>query len=581
MKRLSVLMGFIALLWLPFAAQAQDNTWLQIEAQPNLNTALDRAHAYAAIFPDVQGYRLGTGWFGIGLGPMTKAAAGARLLDLRRQNLIPADSYLTDGTSYRDPFWPVAGAAAVQPVAPAVAPAAPVVVATPKPAAPAPDPEETPKQARASEAALPLADKQALQDALKWSGFYSGTTDGNIGPATRISMAAWQTAKALEPTGILTSRQRETLLGKYRADRAEFGFETVTEAASGIEITLPMALIGFDRYEPPLVHYAPKANSGLKVLLISEPGGKASLSGLYDVLQSLEIVPRDGERALADDNFTIHGSNATIETLAFAKTDGNNVKGYLLSWNLTDADRMTRILPAVQASFRSLGDKVLDPGLVPLAAAAKRGLLAGLEMRKPKFSRSGFFVDGAGTVLTTLQAVTGCGHITLERRIDATVSFTDPGSGVAVLTPAKPLAPKAIAAFAAGSVPPGAKVSVAGYSYEDRLPAPVLTLGTIEDSTGLNGEAGLTRLAITTLPGDVGGPVIGDNGAVLGMLLPPATTGRQLPEGVAFAASASALTMLLTGHGLTLAASTATSQATPDAMTAAARGMTVLVSCWE
>ena len=31
---------------------------------------------------------------------------------------------------------------------------------------------------------------------------------------------------------------------------------------------------------------------------------------------------------------------------------------------------------------------------------------------------------------------------------------------------------------------------VAGYSYEDRLPAPVMTFGTLEDVTGLNGETG-------------------------------------------------------------------------------------------
>ena len=573
MKRLAVLIGLITLLWTPLAARAQD-TWLQIEAQQNLNTAIDRAHAYAAIFPDVQGYRLGTGWYGIGLGPMTRESAAARLQDLRRQNLIPTDSYLTDGASHRDPFWPVAGAA--------VAPAAPVVAADPEPEVVAePDPEETPKQARAGEAALPDADKQALQDALKWYGFYTGVTDGHIGAATRTAMAAWQLAEDADPTGILTAKQRATLVGRFKTDTAAFGFETVTEAQSGIEITLPLALIQFDRYEAPFVTYTPKAKSGLNVLLISEPGGKASLSGLYDILQSLQIVPRDGERSLTGDTFTIHGRNATMETLAFATVDGGNVKGYLISWNLSDAERMTRILPTVQTSFRSLGDKALDPGLVPLAAAAKRGLLAGLDLRKPKLSRSGFFVDAAGTVVTTLQAVTGCGRITLERSIEAKVTFTDPASGVALLTPAKPVAPQAIAAFATGTASLGARVSVAGYAYEDRLPAPVVTLGTVEDGTGLNGEPGLTRLAIATLPGDAGGPVIADTGAVIGMLLPPATTGRQLPAGVGFAASASALTMLLTGQGLTLAASSASTPATPDALAAAARGMTVLVSCWD
>jgi hypothetical protein len=68
------------------------------------------------------------------------------------------------------------------------------------------------------------------------------------------------------------------------------------------------------------------------------------------------------------------------------------------------------------------------------------------------------------------------------------------------------------------------------------------------------------------------------------MLLPSgAVSGRELPPGVAFAASAAALTEALTnpsGPALTLNAQGSTEKATPDAFNAAARGMTVLVSCW-
>ncbi len=106
MKVIGLLLGLFASL-LAAPVSAQENTWLQIEAQPSLNTAMDRARAYAALFPDVEGYKLGTGWYGIALGPASKDEAAARLLDLRRQNLIPSDSYLSDGRSYGQKFWPV------------------------------------------------------------------------------------------------------------------------------------------------------------------------------------------------------------------------------------------------------------------------------------------------------------------------------------------------------------------------------------------------------------------------------------------------------------------------------------------
>ena len=462
-------------------------------------------------------------------------------------------------------------------------PAPDTTAALPEPdPVPVVEPDETPKQARAAEAALTDAERMALQEALKWYGFYQGGVDGSFGKGTRASMAAWQEANGYEPTGILTTKQRADLNGHFAADKAEFGFETVSEPESGIEITLPLALIQFDRYEPPFVHYAEKAGSGLRVLLISEPGGKAGLAGLYDVLQTLELVPPTGERALSENDFTISGSNDKIETLAYARAEGGNIKGYLISWNRSDSDRMTRILPALKSSFRAVGDQVLDPGLVPLSEAAKRGLLSGLDVRHPKLSRTGFFIDTKGTVLTTAEAVANCGKIVLERSVEATVTYKDDALGIAILTPARPLSPGSVAEFAGASPRLGAPVSLSGYSYEEKLPAPVVTLGTVEELRGLNGETGLTRLTLAALPGDAGGPVLDDFGAVLGMLLPAGSDPtRQLPQGVSFAASAPALSAALVAGGIIPLAGISTSKPTPDALAAKARGMTVLVSCWE
>ena len=250
-------------------------------------------------------------------------------------------------------------------------------------------------------------------------------------------------------------------------------------------------------------------------------------------------------------------------------------------WAPADAARMDRILPVLKASFRSSGDRSLDPGLVPMSDEVRRGLLSGLEVRKPRFSRSGFFVDGSGSVLTTLSVVEQCGRITLDRDTDATVRQTDATLGTALLTPAVPLSPMAVARFAPALPRIGAEVAVAGYSYEDVLPAPVLTFGAIEDVTGLNGEAGLRRIAAPVLPGDAGGPVLDAAGQVIGLLLPTETGARKLPQGVAFAAAADGLLAFLTGAGVVSQAEAASAALTPDALSRQALGMTVLVSCWD
>ena len=84
---LAVLLGLIP----ASGALAQDKIWLQIEAQPTLEKASERARAYSAVFPETSGFRLRSGWYAIVLGPYGVAEGAAQLNGLKRENLIPSD----------------------------------------------------------------------------------------------------------------------------------------------------------------------------------------------------------------------------------------------------------------------------------------------------------------------------------------------------------------------------------------------------------------------------------------------------------------------------------------------------------
>lgn len=579
MRVLTSVLWFLAICLSAPHAQAQDRFWVQIEAQPSLAEAETRARAWSAVFPDVQGYSLRDGeWYGLMLGPYDRAGAEERQFQLLAENLIPGDSFLTDDAEFGQQFWPV-GAVALPDPAPTEEPAAEAAPEAPEVAAPAPD--ETPDEARASEALLTQAEREGLQEALKWFGFYGATVDGAFGRGTRASMAAWQEAKGHEPTGILTTAQRAELVAAYQDEQAAFGFETITEPEAGIEITYPAAMLQFDHYEPPFVHFTAKDGSDLRMVLISTPGDRATLTGLYDMLQTLEIMPADGPRSLSEDSFTLRGESADRVAEAEVGVSRGLVKGWLLAWDRSDA-RMDRVVQTLRASFRGVGDRALDPGLVPLEESARQGLLSGLELRKPRLSRSGFYVDAKGTVLTAAEAVAQCGRITLDGTVDATVTLADPATGLAVLSPARPLSPPAVAGFQLAPDRIGAEVAVSGYSYEDRLSAPVLTFGTLADSAGLAGETGVKRLALAALPGDAGGPVLDGTGAVLGMLLPRAEGGaRLLPDDVALAVTGATIAATLAPKGITLAEAVTEGAMAPEDLARRAARMTVLVSCWD
>jgi S1-C subfamily serine protease len=598
--------SLILLVLLPKPSPAQDGprAWVQIEAQPTLTEAEGRARAYAAAFADVAGFRMASGWYAIALGPYTPEGAAARLAALRTDNLIPADSFVSEGTLFRAPFWPVGtdpataalldtspapvpapvdvtDPAATAPAAPDVITPAPVAVPLPDPLPP-PEPEETLAEARRAEADLSREDREALQSALQWFGFYASAIDGAIGPGTRAAMAAWQADQGFEQTGVLTTKQRAALLAERARIEADLGLVVTTEPEAGIEFALPAALVEFDRYDPPFVQYRARRDSGLRLVLISQPGDEASLVALYDILQTLDTVPLTGPRERGDRSFVIDAADARIATHAEASLSQGLIKGWMLTWEPRAAETAAVVQKVLRTSFKAVGTRALDPGLVALDDGARAGMLAGMEVRKPALSRTGFYVTATGDVLTVPEVLDGCSRITLDRDTEATVTFSDPALGVALLTPSVTLAPAAVAGLETAAPRLGAEVAVAGYSYEDALPAPALTFGTLDGATGLDGEPDLRRLTLPALPGDAGGPVLDASGTVLGMLLPRATGGsRQLPDGVSFAAASSAIAARLTAAGRTMPPAVRDGALAPADLARVATRMTVLVSCWK
>ena len=557
-------------------AQAQaDRVWLQLEAHPDLATAEARVRAYSRMVTNVNGYSLQSGWYAIALGPFSEVEATAAQTALVAQGLIPTDTYPTDPGIYLQQFWPIgvnnlAGPTTETPIAVENAPAAAPIV-----------PEETLAEARASEAALDRPAREALQIALQWFGHYSSGIDGAFGPGTRGAMTAWQAAMGFEETGVLTSRQRAMLLDLYQGDLDALGMATLRDDRAGIEIDLPLAMVEFGRYEFPFVQFDAVGGSGVQVLLISQPGSSTTLGGLYEIMQTLEIVPLDGARRRDANGFTLTGQSDSLRSHTEARLEDGRIKGFTLIWTPERDAAMARVLPMMQASFATYGG-ALDPGAADPGTEQGVDLMAGLELRRPERARSGFYVDAAGRVLTTSEAVAQCTRVIVDGQYDMSVALDDPAAGVAVLSPVQALAPRAYAGLAQTPARLRSEIFVAGFPYDGTLGAASLNFGTLADLRGLNGEETVQRLAMTTEPSEAGAPVLDASGAVLGMVLPAPATGRALPEGVSFALGADGLADLLVQAGVTPSPAAAPDRAL--SRTALARygmDLAVLVTCWN
>lgn len=560
------------------AARAQDGVFLQIESHPSLATAEQRVRAYAQVVPNVNGFRAGNGWYAIALGPYSPPNAQRVLNDLLAQGLIPRDSFVETGDLYATQFFPlgsnVLNAAPANIETQVEVAAAPVV--EPQPIA-----DETPQEARQSEAQLDRPARDALQIALQWFGFYNSGIDGAFGPGTRAAMTAYQDARGMEPTGILTTRQRAQLLDEYQGELAALGMRTVRDDRAGIEIELPMAMIEFSRHNFPFAQFDPINDSGVQVLLISQPGDRNTLFGLYEIMQTLEIVPLEGERQRGADSFLLTGQSDVLRSHTEARLVNGAVKGFTLVWPPERDDQMARVLPMMQASLRPV-EGVLDPTAIPDGIDASIDMVSGLDVRRPDLVRSGFFADAQGSVLTTTEVVAGmCAEILINNAYPAEVAFRDDALGLAVLRPLQPLSPLA---FAEISGQPGrvrSDVAVSGFPFDGTLNAASMSFGSLADLRGFDGEQTVQRLDLSTADSEAGGPVFDVTGSVLGMVLPGTASGRALPQDVTLAAQADQLANALAAAGLTAQISTRQDAMNRENLARLGADMTVTVSCWN
>ena len=575
---------------------AQEQRWVQVEAHRELDMALERAAQIEAQLGGVSGFRLPSDWYALSIGPYeNEIDAFTVRRQLRAEGAIPADAFVSTGSDYLEQIFPVAGAPdtgvpasepepelelSAEPEAEPLAEEDTLVAAEPEPE-PEPEPEETLREAQASERLLDRDERAALQTALQWFGYYTMAIDAAFGPGTRRSMAAWQEENGHEATGVLTTRQRADLLESYQAELAALGMETVRDEAAGISIDLPLAMVEFDRHETPFAHYRERDDSGVRVLLISQAGTQATLFGLYEIMQTLEIVPLEGARERRQNSFLLTGQNETLRSHTVAQFRNGEVKGWTLIWTPERDEQMARVLPMMEASFAALSG-TLPESAGQASTVPRRELLSGLAVRRPEFSRSGFYVDATGTVLTSAAAVAQCDRVTIDEAYNARVVARDDMLGLAILKPETPLVPLAFAQFNDREPPLGGEITISGFSFEDVMSRPVLTFGRIEDTQGLQGESGVLRLSAEVMQGDLGGPVFGPNGAVIGLLTGQPQDGtRQLPPDVNFAVDARVILDFLREaqvSGGTLREDVVLPAAT---LTRIAPDLTVLVSCWN
>ena len=433
-------------------------------------------------------------------------------------------------------------------------------------------------QAKATERAMTEGEKKYLQRALAWAGFYESAIDGLYGPGTRAAMTRWQSANGYQETGVLTAEQRAEAIADYQFLLAGLGFEEVVDAQAGIALRLPSALLAPVYYKPPFATYAAKGTGLAQVILISQRGDKARLAALYEVMQTLSILPETGPRNLAKSSFTIEAYDDRLHTTGFATLQGGDIKGVIFVWPRGDAARRARVEEEIFTSFTSVAGAL---GEAPILGTdlKPQETLGGLTIRQPNFTQSGVFISSAGHILTAAQDFSECTSLLLQDGLPLSIAAQN--AELAVLVPTQGAAPASVGRFETERPDAPQYVALGGYSYGGKLGAPSVTMGQLQALTDLTGRAGIARLEIDSLPGDIGGPIYDQYGSVIGVLLPPPPqVSRQLPENVQFMANWPLISETLIAAEAAASTDTKTVKLEPVDLANLVQNTVGLIACW-
>ncbi|NOX73108.1 MAG: hypothetical protein GXP03_05660 [Alphaproteobacteria bacterium] len=571
----------------PLSAQpaSDGDFWIQVESQNNIRKTKSRAQIFARDFPDTRAFQTKTGWYAIVIGPMDEASASKELARLKAAGKVPTDSFISSGATYLGQLWPLSASTetviAQQTTPPETEAPAPTTAPT---TGPIPDPDLA--ATRKLERSWSREQKKQYQTYMIWTGDYKNTIDGAYGPGTRKAIKAFQGREGFQDTGFLTEAQIAILKQRYDDIASTLGIADLRNLDAGIEMQYPANLVTFDRLESPFVHFKAKSGSpdnDVRMMLISQPGGRAELDALYEIMETFDYIPKDGYRVKKRNWFVLSGRDDRVVSYTYVRTDRKSVKGFTIIWPPGMNDVMQPLATVMYDSFSPLDEYVLDETIGESDTGEEPlDLAEGLDSPRPDRAASGFFINPEGVVVTNSANVTGCSRVTInESSVELELLAENTALSLVAMRPSADFTPRSYALFSDEALETGVDISVAGFAFPEVMDIAALNYGTLTDTIGRVGSAAEIRLTAFLEAGDTGGPVLDDRGAVIGMQLAKSGLETDEPAYVNYALRASEITKMLTAADITFANSTSFDTLEDVDLAFMAGDFTVKVACWK
>ena len=283
------------------------------------------------------------------------------------------------------------------------------------PQAPAADPKF--EAAKTAYDATSDSGRKAIQEALIWSGDYSGIVDGSFGRRTYDAILAFEKRSKLKADGIIEAKEREALDATAKKAREAVQFRIFTDPRNGLQIGIPAKILDKTTAAKTGTQLASADGSAsLDTLSFSE--ADANLADLFEKAKAESAGRKVTYKVLQGDFFVVSGEDNGRQFYTRISKGSLGLRGFTFSYRVNRKAELDRVTIAMANAFVPFPETHKPVEVVDSAAAP------------PGFIGSGLAV-APGRVLT-VASVEACSEPSIGKE-KAQLVRVDKASGLALL----------------------------------------------------------------------------------------------------------------------------------------------------
>jgi hypothetical protein len=373
-------------------------------------------------------------------------------------------------------------------------------------AAQAQQPAADPRLASATQAyaALPEAERKAIQADLIWTGHLNSAATGNFGPLTFRAVNGFKAGRG-QPDGQLTPAERQELARLAKTARDAAGFTVITDERTGVRIGIPQKLLP---KREALAAGGSRWQSGDGKITLDVSAGPASepLAAIFEraIAVNPNIQRRVTYKLLQPNFFVVAGETPSGKFFRRQASGPAGLRGFSIGYDKAVSATFNKVVTAIADSFEPF-----PSGPAPAAPSAGPGVASQPATPPPApMERFGVgLVVAKDLVLTAQAAIEPCKGLKVGARA-AKLRLKDQESGLALLDVpglAAPAAPGLLREEA-----PAASEAVLLLAYDGA--------GAARAAMALPGEIAAGGVFAPLQPGGAGSPVFDRQGRLAGLV---------------------------------------------------------------